>query len=64
LPIFTFPAEFEFAAVCRGCNDVEKWRCDNGWCIASSKLYDGIPDCPDSSDEHNREFEHLYGIHL
>ena len=48
-------SELELSARCRECETTGKWRCDNGWCIPRSKLYDGIPDCPDSSDEHTRE---------
>ncbi len=53
-------SEMAFVSMCRGCSDVDKWRCDNGWCIPERKLYDGIPDCPDASDEHNREL--LFGF--
>ena len=48
-------SELEFVSMCRGCSDVDKWRCDNGWCIPENKLFDGIPDCPDASDEHTRK---------
>ena len=47
--------EYEIEQECRQCDNIDQWRCDNGWCIDNLKVYDGIPDCPDSSDEHTRE---------
>ena len=38
-------------SMCRNCEEPNKWRCDNGYCIDSEKHRDGIPDCEDGSDE-------------
>lgn len=49
--ICTLP-EFELASNCRGCSEgPNKWRCDNGLCIDSKLVKNGIQDCHDGSDE-------------
>ena len=40
-------------AQCRGCPDHQPgfWRCNDGWCINSTLVRNGYPDCGDGSDE-------------
>ena len=38
-------------ATCRQCADPGEWRCDDGWCINSTMVRNGVPDCWDGSDE-------------
>ncbi len=33
------------------CLSMEEWRCNDGFCIDSAKVQNGIKDCPDGSDE-------------
>ncbi len=40
-------------AQCRRCPDHPPgfWRCNDGWCINSTLVRNGFPDCRDGSDE-------------